>query len=105
MILSDDLHLKPYKLQDWHKLETHDYEKRVEFARWSIELGPHFKNLFVCNDDTYFYLTLPLNYQNNWEWHESRLMEGIETPLNDANILVWFGLVWNVRRNMTHTTL
>ena len=31
-ILSDDLHLKPYKLQNWHRLETHDYEKRLDFA-------------------------------------------------------------------------
>ena len=33
-ILHDDLHLKPYKLHDWHKLEDHDYPKRVEFGGW-----------------------------------------------------------------------
>ena len=80
MILSDDLHLKLYKLQDWHKLETHDYEKRV--AKWFIELGPHFKNLLVCSAEAYFYITLALNHQNNRECHESRPMEEIE-------ILVW----------------
>ena len=28
-ILHDDLHLKPFKLHKWYKLEVHDYEKRV----------------------------------------------------------------------------
>ena len=32
-ILHDDLHLKPYKFHLWHKLEDHDYEKRLKFAR------------------------------------------------------------------------
>ena len=31
-ILHDDLHYKPNKLHEWHKLETHDYAARVEFA-------------------------------------------------------------------------
>jgi hypothetical protein len=31
-ILHDDLHLKPYKLHNWHKLDDHDYPKRVEFG-------------------------------------------------------------------------
>jgi len=33
-ILHGDLHLKPYKYQEWHKLEYHDYERRVNFAKW-----------------------------------------------------------------------
>ena len=32
-ILHDDLHLKPFKLQQWHKLEFHDYAKRLEFSK------------------------------------------------------------------------
>lgn len=91
-ILNDDLHLKPYKLQEWHRLETHDYEKRMDFARWCIEMGPYFKNWLICSDEAYFYLTLPLNHQNNREWLEFRPMEGIETPLNDEKILIWCGM-------------
>ena len=30
-ILHDDLQLKPYKFNVWQKLETHDYQKRVDF--------------------------------------------------------------------------
>ena len=33
-ILHDDLHMKPFKIQEWHKLEFHDYAKRIEFADW-----------------------------------------------------------------------
>ena len=91
-ILSDDLHLKPYKLQNWHRLETHDYEKRLDFANWCIGLGPYFKNWLICSDEAYFYLTLPLNKQNNREWLESRPWEGIETPLHDEKVLVWCGM-------------
>ena len=32
-ILHDDLHVKPYKYQEWHKLEEYDYEKRVKFVQ------------------------------------------------------------------------
>ena len=33
-ILHDDLHVKPYKYQENHKLEESDYEKSVKFAQW-----------------------------------------------------------------------
>ena len=33
-ILHDDLHLKPYKFHQWHKLEDQDYQKRLDFAQW-----------------------------------------------------------------------
>ena len=42
-IINNDLHLKPYKIQDWHKLEVHDYAKRVEFATWGLSIGPDLK--------------------------------------------------------------
>ena len=28
------LHVKPYKYQEWHKLEDYVYEKKVKFAHW-----------------------------------------------------------------------
>ena len=36
--IHDDLHLKPYKFHQWHKLEAHDYEKRMDFAHWFLSL-------------------------------------------------------------------
>jgi len=88
-ILHDDLHLKPYKLHQWHKLEVHDYEKRVDFANRFLSLPKDAKNFFICSDEAYFYLTLPVNKQNNRNWSDSYLYEGIEMPLHDEKVLVW----------------
>ena len=68
-IRSDYLHLKSYKIRD---------AKRVEFAEWSLALGPNLKNSLICTDEAYFYLTLPANKQNNRIWAESDPMEGIK---------------------------
>jgi hypothetical protein len=88
-ILHDDLHLKPYKLHDWHKLEERDYAPRVEFATWFLSLPIHSENWFICSDEAYFSLTLPLNKQNNRIWADSQPVVGIETPLHDEQVLVW----------------
>ena len=50
IILHDDLHLKPYKIDDWHKLEEHDYSPRVDFAQWFLSLPPESENWFICSD-------------------------------------------------------
>ena len=42
-----------------------------------------------CSDEAYFYLTLPLNNQNNRLWSQSQPMQGVEYPLDDQKILVW----------------
>ena len=60
-ILHDDLHLKPYKYQEWHKLEEYDYEKRVKFAQWFLLRPNNAKYILICSDEAYFHLTLPLN--------------------------------------------
>ena len=43
-IRSDYLHLKSYKIRD---------AKRVEFAEWSLALGPNLKNSVICTDEAY----------------------------------------------------
>jgi hypothetical protein len=73
-----DLHLKPYKLTLWHKLEEHDYEKRVIFAEWFLKLPEDTKFYFICSDEAYLTLTLPINKQNNRIWSKSAPFEGIE---------------------------
>jgi len=88
-ILSDDLHLKPYKYHDWHKLEDRDYVSRVQFATWFLSLPADTENWLICSDEAYFSLTLPLNKQNNRIWADSQPVIGIETPLHDKKILVW----------------
>jgi hypothetical protein len=34
LILKDDLDLKPYKLPDFHELQTADFPKRLDFCNW-----------------------------------------------------------------------
>ena len=88
-ILNDDLHLKPYKFHQWHKLECQDYEKRLEFATWFLNQPEQTKDYLICSDEAYFYLTLPINNQNNRIWSESQPCVDVETPLHDQKILVW----------------
>ena len=94
-ILHDDLHLKAYKYNTWQKLEYHDYQKRVDFAQWFLALPKETKFSLVCSDEAYFYLTLPLNKQNNRIWSPDQPNEGIEVPLHDEKILVWCAISAN----------
>ena len=94
-ILHDDLHLKPYKFHQWHKLEEGDYNKRLNFATWSLNLPNPALNHIIFSDEAYFYLTLPSNNQNNRQWSESNPCLGVETPLHDEKILVWCGISVN----------
>lgn len=88
-ILHDDLHLKPYKYHQWHKLESGDHEKRLNFASWFLNEPQITNDYLICSDEAYFYLTLPLNNQNNRIWSESQPCVGVEAPLHDQKILVW----------------
>jgi hypothetical protein len=88
-ILHDDLHIKPYKYHQWHKLEEHDYEKRLNFAKWFVSLPKNAKFHFIFSDEAYFYLHLPLNKQNNRIWSDSDPFLGVEIPLHDQKVMVW----------------
>ena len=88
-VLHDDMHLKPYKYQTWHKLEVHDHEPRLKFAQWFLAKPPATKSIFIFSDEAYFSLTLPLNKQNNRTWADSNPYNGIELPLHDEKVLVW----------------
>lgn len=88
-MLKEDLHLKPYKEQEYHKLLPTDYKKRVQFAEWALSLQEEEIFFLIFSDEAYFYLTLPENKQNNRIWAESRPNEAVERPLNDEKVLVW----------------
>ena len=88
-ILHDDLHLKPYKFHQWHKLEDQDYQKRLDFAQWFQKQPINSRQFYFFSDEAYFYLILPLNHQNNRVWSDSQPCVGIEYPLHDQKILVW----------------
>jgi len=88
-IFHDDLHLKPYKFHLWHKLEDKDHGKRLNFAHWILKLPLSAFDYLICSDEAYFYLTLPVNNQNNRQWSKSQPYIGVEAPLHDQKILVW----------------
>ena len=94
-IFHDDLHLKPYKFHQWHKLEQGDYGKRLNFADWWLKLPKAAPEYMICCDEAYFYLTLPVNNQNNRQWSETQPYIGVETPLHDQKILVWCAISVN----------
>jgi hypothetical protein len=52
-ILHDDFHLKPYKLQQWHRLEPDDYQKRVDFVVWCQKQPKSFPQRLICCDEAY----------------------------------------------------
>jgi hypothetical protein len=88
-ILKDDLAMKPYKIQELHKLQLLDHAKRLKFAEWFLKLPVGSENSIIMTDESYFYLTKPLNKQNNRIWSKEVPSEGIERPLYDAKILVF----------------
>ena len=94
-VFHDDLHLKPYKFHLWHKLETKDYEKRVNFASWFLNLPKSAKDYMICSDEAYFYLTVPVNIQNNRQWSRAPPYMDVEKPLQDQKILVWCAISAN----------
>jgi hypothetical protein len=94
-VLHDDLHLKSYKIQEWQKLEPHDYQKRVDFANWFLNRPKNSEFNLICCDEAWFFLTQPINKQNNRFWSESRPLEGIELPLHDEKVMVWCAISAN----------
>ena len=87
-IFHDDMHLKPYKFHLSHELDNKYYGKRLNFAHLFIKLLKSTHEYIICSDAAYFYLTLPVNNQNNCKWSKSQLYIGTETPLHDQKILV-----------------
>ena len=85
-IYTDDLHLSVYKFHLWHKLEDKVYEKRVKFALWFLEKPASGSYHMIFSDEAYFYLTLPVNKQNNRIWSQSTTWIGVEQPLHDMKI-------------------
>ena len=88
-ILLNDLHLKPYKYQEYQMLNEGDPEKRLNFARWVVSLPEGALLMFICSDEAYFYLCESINKQNNRQWLESKPTDKIERPLHDEKVLLW----------------
>ena len=88
-ILHDDLHLKAYKFNNCHVIEEADYEKRELFADWFLSLPESTEYNMIFSDEAYFYLSLPINKQNNRYWGDTSQQYAVEVPLHDQKVLVW----------------
>jgi hypothetical protein len=75
--LKEDLHLKPYKEHIYHKLEATDNAKRLKFAEWVLSLPIEAILKFSCSDEAWFYLTMPVNKQNDRYWADSMPIVGV----------------------------
>lgn len=94
-ILLTELKLKPYKYQSCQQLDEDDFAKRVDFARWFLDLSGQPHLFTICTDESYFYLTQAINKQNQRMWLKERPNDWIEQPLHDEKILVWCGFSAN----------
>lgn len=92
IILRKDLGLKPYKPQIVQKLLPTDYAKRLEFAEWYLSQSAEVQQNMIFSDEAWFYLTQPINKQNNRIWAESNPNELVEKPLHDQKVMVWCGI-------------
>ena len=87
-----DLKLKPYKKRKSFKLYQPDRQKRLDFANMLLSSARKRENMhqwLICSDEAYFYLNGGHNIQNDRIWAEFQPNEIVETPLNDAKVMVW----------------
>ena len=90
-----DFHLKSYKYQNRLKLEVHDYDKRVKFANWALQL-PLEANFFYCSEEALLSF-FAFKQENNRIWAKSQPYIGIVTPFQYEKVLDW-------HTNMDHSS-
>ena len=88
-IMRREIGLHPYKIQAFHRLLAPDLKKRVDLAEWFFKTRDISHDRIICTDEAYFYLTEPLNKQNNRIWASEKPEGGIERPLHDQKVLVF----------------
>ena len=88
-IMRREIDWYPYKIQAFHRLLAPDLKKRVDFAEWFFKTLDISHGRIICTDEAYFYLTEPLNKQNNRIWASEKPQGGIERPLHDQKVLVF----------------
>ena len=81
-ILYDNLNLKPQKFHEWHKF----MEKGKILPNMHLSLPSVATFHFICCDEAYFYLFLPLNKQNNRIRGDSEAFLGVEIALKDEKV-------------------
>ncbi len=91
-ILKQDLKLKPFKLQNIFELEPSDWPRRMEFAKFFLDLPENALDCFIFSDESIFLLKQKVNRQNTRLWLSSKPDDLIELPLFDEQVMVWCGM-------------
>lgn len=94
-IIRCDLNMFPYKIQICQKLNTADYPRRLNYAKWSIELAENERDFWqkiIMSDEAHFSLNGGVNKQN-YRFYATENPQVIEQhPLYDQKITVWCGI-------------
>lgn len=95
LIIRKDLKLFPYKIQMAQKLNPADYVRRLNYAKWCIEMAKtdtNFWRKIIMSDEAHFTLNGGVNKQNCrfYATENPQLFE--EQPLYDQKITVWCGI-------------
>lgn len=98
-IIHSDLKMFPYKIQIAQKLNPADYPRRLDYAKWCIEMAvnqPDFWRKIIMSDEAHFSLNGGVNKQNCrfYATENPQLIE--EEPLYDQKVTVWCGVCANM---------
>ena len=63
--MKEYLHLKPFKVHEYHVLKPADFAKRVGFVDWLLSFPTEALTMMIVSDEGWFYLTLPINKQHD----------------------------------------
>ena len=94
-ILTQGLHLYPYRKQIKHKLTTTDMQKRVEMCHWfqnTIECDPDFLNHVWFSDEAHLMLSGHVNSKNNVFWGTKAPEEVLQRPLYSLKCTAWVAI-------------
>jgi|UniRef100_A0A2S2QFU9 hypothetical protein len=89
-ILKIDLAFHPYKIQVCHQLLAGDYQQRINFVQFMIEIIDNNDNMVLfMSDETHFHLNGYVNKQNCHYWSPVNPQQLHEEPLHTPKVTVW----------------
>jgi len=90
----------PYKTQLVQHLAEDDFDRRVEFCQWAVEMcdsNPNFSKEILFSDEAIFYLNGHVNRQNTRFWSDNNPYWSSDSKAQgDPRVMVWCG-IWNDR--------
>ena len=91
LILKQDLHLRPYRVQFHHDLKPSDMKRRVAMADWFRRHPDVFENLWF-SDEAHFCLNGQVNSRNAVHWGSQRPDEVLSRQRHNKRVTVWVAM-------------